>query len=206
MPSGYTVRIHDGKPTTFEQFVWSCARGMGALIMMRDDDWNAPIPERFEPGDYAQNKIREIEAQLVELQSLSQEQAEIAAQADYEEAHQKWVNTREERLALRARYEAMKTQVEAWTPPSSDHEGLKTFMISQLDQSIDFDTSFNSEFNKEPVQKDGVTWVADQVSRLGRDLKYYVQSHEEELARTEARNQWLAQLRASVPYTGPIVD
>lgn len=56
MPTGYTANVPDG--ITFEQFVWQCARGMGALVMMRDEPTGAPIPERFEPSDY--NAKREI--------------------------------------------------------------------------------------------------------------------------------------------------
>jgi hypothetical protein len=35
MPTGYTAAIKDG--ISFEKFVWDCARGMGALVMMRDE-------------------------------------------------------------------------------------------------------------------------------------------------------------------------
>jgi len=38
MPTGYTNCIKDG--VTFEQFVWKCARAMGALVMMRDEPSN----------------------------------------------------------------------------------------------------------------------------------------------------------------------
>lgn len=51
MPTGYTADLHDGKDVTFDQFVKQCARGMGALVTLRDAPWDAPLPERFEPSD-----------------------------------------------------------------------------------------------------------------------------------------------------------
>ncbi len=50
MPTGYTDAVKDG--ITFDQFVLGCARGMGALVMMRDEPSGTPIPERFEPSRF----------------------------------------------------------------------------------------------------------------------------------------------------------
>jgi hypothetical protein len=47
MPTGYTAPIADGM--TFEQFALGCARAFGALVTMRDEPSDAPIPERLEP-------------------------------------------------------------------------------------------------------------------------------------------------------------
>ena len=52
MPTGYTLELYDGKDITFEEFVLKCARAFGALINMRDEPRDAPIPERFEPSYY----------------------------------------------------------------------------------------------------------------------------------------------------------
>lgn len=67
MPTGYTANVHDG--ITFEQFVWQCARGMGALVTMRDEPTGAPIPERFEPSDYNAKRLQEAKDELVRLRA-----------------------------------------------------------------------------------------------------------------------------------------
>lgn len=59
MPTGYTVGIADGKITTFEQYAMTCARAFGALVMMRDDPFDAPIPEEIKVADYYVTNAKE---------------------------------------------------------------------------------------------------------------------------------------------------
>ena len=55
MPTGYTAKIADGQ--TFEEFILSCARAFGALVEMRDEPADAPIPEEFKPSAYHTTQI-----------------------------------------------------------------------------------------------------------------------------------------------------
>lgn len=50
MPTGYTAAIADG--IDFKTYALSCARAFGALVEMRDEPANAPIPEEFKPSSY----------------------------------------------------------------------------------------------------------------------------------------------------------
>lgn len=50
MPTGYTANIKNG--ITFEEFALDCARNFGALIIMRDEPKDAPIPEQFEASKH----------------------------------------------------------------------------------------------------------------------------------------------------------
>jgi len=59
MPTGYTYPVVEGKITEFSDFALSCARAFGALITMRDDPHDTPIPETFEPSDYNAKKLAE---------------------------------------------------------------------------------------------------------------------------------------------------
>ncbi len=62
MPTGYTADIAKG--ITFQQYAWSCARAFGALVMMRDEPSDAPIPEAFTPSDYHVKALAEARAKL----------------------------------------------------------------------------------------------------------------------------------------------
>jgi hypothetical protein len=43
MPTGYTYEIEDGSITELNEYVWRCARAMGAMVMMRDKPSGARI-------------------------------------------------------------------------------------------------------------------------------------------------------------------
>lgn len=199
MPTGYTHDVQTGKITTLRDFALLCARGMGACIMMRDDPWDAPIPERFEPSDYSSKKLAEAQANLDELVALSRDECSKRAAADHEEGLAEFAKRVADRAAERKRYEDMIAQVEAWR---TDAEGIREFMLQQLRQSIDFDCSPIDEdcpFIGKPKALTGEEWRNAQVKKATKDIAYHSQAHAEEVARTESRNRWLADLRASLP-------
>lgn len=196
MPTVYTAAIADG--IDFEQFVMRCARAMGACILMRDDPMDAPIPERFEPSDYHARKLEEASAALAKLRVMSCDETEVAAQ----EAFAAETNSNTEAIArnreLRGKYEAMLTQVQAWAPPTPDHEGFKRFMTEQLTESIRFDCNEDYYQERKPKLKTGEQWRVEQIAAALRDVDYHTRERDEEVARTESRNQWIAALRGSL--------
>lgn len=196
MPTGYTAKLAQG-PQSFEDFVWSAARAMGALVMMRDEPTGAPIPERFEPSDYHIKRLREAKAESLRLRAMTEEEADAAAEREYGEAHARWLERQSANAAQRERYEAMAREVVAWKPPTGDHQGFKDFMLEQLASSIKFDC-YEPE---EPEKRPGLVWQAEGIAKAERDIDYHAKEHQAEVARTESRNRWLAALRRSVPGT-----
>lgn len=195
MPTGYTDAVQSGKITEFSDFAWRCARAFGALVMMRDSSMTAPIPERFEPDtSYFDKRIATATERLVELKAMEPAQAREAALQQHAQRYVEW-NTRRQKLkAEQARYEAMLAKVEAWTPPTPDHEGLKIFMRDQLKESIRFD--FYEE--PEPVSPGATAFIAEESRLAHRDLDYNTAERAKEIERTEGRNRWLAELRNSL--------
>lgn len=47
MPTGYTYPVCEGKITEFPDFALSCARAFGALISMREEPMDAPLPDEI---------------------------------------------------------------------------------------------------------------------------------------------------------------
>lgn len=192
MPTGYTYKVKDGQ--SFEDFVWGGARGMGALIMMRDDPADAPIPERFEPSDWHTKQLAEARAELTRLEALTPAQAAMEAEAAHISAVDYWQKGEVERIQTRDAYEAMLQRVDAWQAPSS-HAGFKDFMRSQLTESMEFDTGHQIE---KPKAISGEEWMARRLENVRKDIAYHEKMHAEEVARTEERNRWLSGLRASI--------
>lgn len=195
MPTGYTHAIEKG--IDFNTFVWSCARGMGAMAMMRDEPADAPIPERFEPSDYHPKKLEEARSALAKLESMTKEEAEQAAELDYSVKVQDRDNAIWKAHELRRKYEAMLEQVKAWVPPTPDHEGLRRFMAEQIIQSIDFDCS--TSYYEKPVQRmSAMEWLAQAQVNAMKGIGYHQTEHAKEIERTEGRNAWVHALRTSL--------
>jgi hypothetical protein len=96
MPTGYTAPIADGM--TFEQYALGCARAFGALVTMRDEPSDAPIPEKLEPDTYYQRSLEASQLELDRVMSLTA--AEIVAETDksYLADYECWQERRKRRL------------------------------------------------------------------------------------------------------------
>ncbi len=195
MPTGYTDAIAKG--ASFNAFVWSCARAFGALVTMRDNAHDAPIPERFEPSDYNAKRLAEARAERERIVGMTNDGADRAAAEEYEKARESYEKRLAEKAERRASYNAMLAKVRAWTPPSKEHEGLKDFMEEQITKSIDWDC--DTRYMDKPELLTGSRWRKEHLSRLDHDLQYHHDENAKEVARAEQRNAWLAALRASVP-------
>jgi len=199
MPTGYTAAIKNG--ITFEQFVWSCARAFGALVEMRDDPADAPIPDRLKPSDYHQKKLVEIEAKFIQIEAMSPEELTELANKEYANEVTRLRERISESLDLKEKYTAMLSQVKAWVPPSDDHREMKAFMVEQIESSIKFDCGVDY-YEKELAELQrhtGAGWQSKTIVELVRSKAYHTKEHIEEVARVEERNTWLRQLRESVP-------
>lgn len=198
MPTGLTAPMYDGdEGFTFEDFVWRCARQMGALIMMRDDSMDAPIPEKFEAHvSYHDDALRNAEARLSEYGSMILEEATRRAENEFQATQDAREQANRSAIERRSRYEAMLAQVQEWDPPTTDHEGLKKLMTEQLEESIRFDCSMTGW--PEYPKLSGAKWLREAIRKAKQDIEYHAEKRGEEIERTESRNEWIAALRRSV--------
>lgn len=195
MPTGYTADVQSGKVTEFREFAMSCARAFGALIEMRDEPADAPVPERFARSTYHDQALATAQARIVELEAMSEEQRMAGAMSDYRQAVEDWERREKERSQHAERYTRMLGKVLAWEPPSPDHEELKTFMRKQLEDSRKFDCSSYSS-RPQPIHHD--KWHSEQIAMAMRSVESHAAERVKETHRVESRNLWLQSLRASL--------
>lgn len=194
MPTGYTAALYEGEPQTFEEYALSCARNFGALILMRDDPMDAPIPEFAPDTKWHDEKIVEARATLARLETMTSDEAGLEAQAEYEKVMAEWRRANDERRARRVRYTTMLEKVRQWKPPTADHQGLRDFMESQLVDSIKFDCSLWEP----PMCETAAEYMVRLHARAERDIEYHAAEREAEIGRAQSRNEWVRQLRASL--------
>lgn len=193
MPTGYTCAIKDGQ--SFEEFVLGCARAFGANILMRDDESDAPIKE-YEPSIHYKQWWEDAKAKLEELNALSVEAAETRAKSEYEGAIARNKEHRAEAYDLLKKYEAMLERVNAWEPPTPEHENMKKFMIEQIESSIDHDCS--TDWIKDPALLSGVEWKARNIQNAADGVQRYREEWDKEIDRTCERNEWNRALKDSL--------
>lgn len=197
MPTGYTHIVADNENLTFPEFAMRCARNFGALVMMRDEPLDAPIPEKFEVDDYYKKEYEKAKAAYENFISNP------PTDEDLEKQYNEYVATETERFAKesadkdvkRRRYNSMLLKVLKWQPPPPEHEGLKKFMVDQLHDSIEWDCS-----EYQPTTSSKEEYVASHRSgkSLKEELDFYEKRWRDEVERTNSRNKWLKDLRESL--------
>jgi len=196
MPTGYTAAIADD--ITFNDFAMQCARAMGALVMMRDAPPGAPIPERFDPSDYHTKAIIEAETNLLLLEAMSAADATEKAKLAFAEETEARNSAIHKNNSLRKKYTSMLKQVQAWEPPTPDHNGFKKFMVEQITGSIDFDCNNSYYMERKPILLSGKEWLERETAKAKKDLDYHTAENTKEIERTEGRNRWVKELRDSL--------
>jgi hypothetical protein len=119
--------------------------------------------------------------------------------AERREAEAHRVEYLEGKREQRERYEAMIAKVEAW---STEAEGIRDFMLSQLRESMSFDCG-GDYAPAIPSQKTPAEWLSERSAKLAKEISYYEQQRAEEIERTAGRNRWLKALRDSLPAPSP---
>lgn len=192
MPTGYTAPVADGSVTDFRTFALQCARAFGACIMQRDDPMKDP-PKHREPTDYHRKRLAEAQEELPKILDMTNEEATQAATADYEQAQAYYVKYEREAEEEDRRYSEMAAKVDAWEPPTADHDALKAFMLEQLRTSMRGDFRLTA-----PVLQTGTEWKAERIQKLERDITYHTKKEAEEQERVAGANAWIDALYESL--------
>jgi hypothetical protein len=198
VPTGYTADIASGKITTLKEFAYECARGMGALISMRDDPHGTPIPREFKVDSYYEERLQDARKEVERVTSLTLEEATEEAMQAYKDALERWEDRKVRDKATYDRYMSMIEQVEAWDTKA---EGIKKFMLEQLRSSVDFDChppTFVSKYDPKPILQPPVEFLFAQRKAAIQGLEYAQKAFTDEMNRVSSRNEWLYNLRQSL--------
>ncbi|WP_022886396.1 hypothetical protein [Glaciibacter superstes] len=196
MPTGYTSDLYEGKEQSFEEFALQCARAFGALIEMRDEAPGASIPDEFAPSDHHRRGLDEAKAKLADLSALRDDDWALCEVASRQNRTAEYAAAVERAAAMRARYEAMLVQVEAWEPPTQEHQGLRDFMLQQLRESIKFDCS--TRYLTEPEVQSVDEFRAQELAAAQWSVDYHAEGWAKEQERAASRTAWVRALRASL--------
>lgn len=199
MPSGYTEGILSGTINDLNDFIWMCARGFGAFITQKDNIDEPPILKE-KPNPYYKNKIK----QLLKKQQKYNEYTDNDWQSTYlkyiEDQLKDIDNNIKEKIESKEKYENILNQVKEWIPPNENFHKLKSFMINQIEESIDFDcdTSFWQERKNKISNLKLEQYKRNVLNDINESLISNKEYYDEEVQRVKERNQWKQQLIESI--------
>jgi len=194
MPTGYTSIIEDNPNVTMRDYALRCVRAMGACIMQRDDPLDDP-PNTGEPNSYYREAKAKVEAELAQLESMDKRQKQKLFEKHIAEITEANVRYASEHKRKSDAYARIRADVVAWKPPTPDHEGLKKFMLEQIDLCY------------QPAEKLYLLLPAPSaeihydviIAELKREIANHLANEIEEAERHRERTNWIAILVESLP-------
>ncbi len=193
MPTGYTAGILEGE--TFEQYALQCAKAFGALVMMRDEPSDAPIPDQFEPSPYYKEQLEKAKKEFARLNDLTKKGWEKEWNEQYELTIKSNESYRRKNNEDRAKYEAMLVKAKSYKAPTPDHQNYANFLVSQIEESIKFDCGYKYP---DPIKLPLDIFISESLKKAQDNIIYYNKSYCEELDRIESRNNWIKELKKSL--------
>lgn len=190
MPTGYTAKLYDGQDQSFEEFVLSCARAFAAWTRDTSGDSLPEAPESTHAKTWLAKREEDLRhlLMLTPAEVTAEHQAEMTKVAKLNEEQTKKDTT------LKARYQKMLDKVEAWTPPSDTHLGLKNFMREQLIDSMNADCR-PFEYKVEP---DETKWHQHRLDHARKSVWRAQEEAQKERERNERNKLWVQQLHESL--------
>lgn len=143
MPTGYTAYIEDGNITTGKEFLKLCLREFGIAVDMRDEPLSVPVPAHFEPDEWYKNHYMNMVKKLKESESLTFEEVKLRRQREHDKEVKSARRIIAQMTEVNERYKQIRKQIEAWTPPTEDYNGIKQFAIDQIEKSMNPEDHFD---------------------------------------------------------------
>lgn len=201
MPTGYTDPVRKGEVTDLRTFIEMCAHAV--IPALYQQSMTTPIPtsvaSETDKYDRVMNLRKELDQYKLQLQDYRLwSYADAAADQDraFHESMKHWKDSEAKRIADLARYESMLAQVKAWTV-TAPIQGLKDFMIEQLESSIKFDCT-PSEWGK-PVFRTPDEHRAYKIDGVKKSIEHATRNLNDELERRERNQAWLDEFWRVVP-------
>jgi hypothetical protein len=204
MPTGYTAGIIDGEITTFEQFATQCSRAFGATIHMRDNPLDSPYEPRT-PSEYYVNSLQSQREKLEEMKTMTDE----AIVQDFENLLNDSLKYHERELEKTkvnlGRLNSIMESAKSWVPPTEDHEGVRDYMIDQLEITIKADGDPSYHVNKIVQAKkeleegiDPKVYREEKIKEIEDRISYYEGEVQKELERCKQSNDWMDKFLESI--------
>jgi hypothetical protein len=193
MATGYTSGVVFGEVTSFADFAKTCARAFGALVGFRDDPVSPDIPTEVKPDtSYYEERLSDLCEEFEKISAM--DELSYSAFADEEESERRQATEKyiSSCASEDARIAAMQSMVNAWTPPTDDHCGLKDFMIQQLSISKHGDVRhWHSKVEPRKSREDRIAAIESEIAGFETKIA-------KEKISADLKTEWIQQLLSSL--------
>jgi|GEM_PF-828459 len=196
MPTGYTAGIIDGKTETFQDFVKLCMKAFGACVHMRDENINKEYEPRT-PSDYHLKALEKAKEKLKQANTFTDVELIDMRTKELEESKKSYIEIIAKTKIVRAKLEEFLIKAIAFKAPTPDHNGLKKFMIEQLQTTIDLDgkTEYYDEALSEVEMKlkniDAKQIRLSLIDNAKENIHYHLKAYKEEHKSCAKSNAWV---------------
>ena len=206
MPSGLTCKIYSGEELSLRDFALRCIRQFGAGYFASQQG-EKELPKDKAPilkvDNYHERGILKAEEELEKWENLRNnlEEAQKLYDEQYTANMQFNATVNEERKEIEKRYNTVLEKVKAWDIPV-EYTSLKELMLKQLKDSIEWDCTPYTPYNKErvPIEE----WIEVKIRLAKRDLDYHTKELQEEKRRVEYDNKYLKGLYEALDKVEPL--
>lgn len=188
----YTDILSDGDQP-FEEFVLCCARASGAAYDQRDNT-SGPVRLPEPPSTYARDEMAAAQERVAEIEAWTPERAQEKADESYLRVVAGFVEINAGIAARKIRFDAMRARVEAWRPPTPDHEWFKRFMLEQLVS----ETRDLTPIVPPDKPEDGESFKAAALGKARYDVEFHARAWAEDQARYREARAWIRDLYTSL--------
>ncbi len=159
--------------------------------MQRDDPMSDP-PKAPEKSDYHTEELAKARKKLKSLMIMAEAEKIERFVREVNKIRKQNKEWEDDRTQKNKRYADMRSEVEAWEPPTPDHVGMKKFMLEQIDISME-KTPYSQD---EPTSANALH--AEEIAIARRDIEYHTEEDAKEEMRMKERADWIAKLYASL--------
>ena len=164
---------------------------------------SVPTPKSFEPDNYYKERYDKALLALEEAKKLTFEDAKIQMRTAYENRISDYKRYAEKEIAMNEKYAKVRNEVEAWTPPTDEHNGLKKFALEQIDMCVTKQKYIDEYIEKSKEEFDGSDKAVRQymdgnIKMCQEQVDRAYESWQEELERVKSKNEWMSKFLESL--------
>lgn len=196
MPTGYTYGIIEGKTKTFQEFAKHCMRNFGACIHMRDEDSDKEYTPRV-PNDYHSKELQSAKEKLEKAEKMTDAELIKMRKKELNKSKRHHAESMENTKIARQKLDEFLLKAKAFEVPTENHEGIKKFMIEQLETTIYYDG--NSDYSTKEYSRiimelnnidvNNIRFTL--IEKAQKDITYHLKEYKEELKRCADSNKWV---------------